>query len=74
MEAHDGKRDSGKGRMKRLYDELARILGGLTQDRREAFGELLHGQEQSETTDDSRNATEGHNRERREPGSDRAGG
>ncbi len=41
MEAHDGKRDSEQGRLKRLYDKLASILRRLPQDRREAFGELL---------------------------------
>jgi hypothetical protein len=59
METHDGERDTGKGRVRRLYDELTAVLRRLAPERREAFRKYLSDEQEQETTDDSRDAAAG---------------
>ena len=61
MVAHERTRDTGKGRVKRLYDRLASILRRLPPERRTAFAEYLDEQAEAEaeTSPDGRRVTEG---------------
>ena len=59
MEAHDGERDTEQSRIRRLYDELAAVLGRLTPERREASSEYLSDEQEQEASDDSRDAAKG---------------
>ena len=68
MDIHKRFRDTSKGRVTRLYDDLASILRQLSPERREAFAEYVDA-ETSSTQDLGRPTEEGYpgqqeNRER----------